>query len=215
MYREDLHVANLGDSRAVLGVQGDDGRWSAQCYQWPQCPQPRRDATGSFRASCFWVEDSGETLQVIGPVDSFQGFWRHEVQVERWALESHLQGTSRAADREQKCKNAAAGLPHITLPHSRSRNYISQIATTGQILDSSYWWSLGTDAQADCGAGFGGTSVWYAVEEAIFWTVLQWDRCIDCCRRGRVELFLLWWMRTVLLIWSVTLWAVAPLKPSA
>lgn len=35
-------------------------------------------------------------------------------------------------------KNAAAGLPHITLPHSRSRNYISQIATTGQILDSSY-----------------------------------------------------------------------------
>ncbi len=26
---EDLHVANLGDSRAVLGVQGDDGRWSA------------------------------------------------------------------------------------------------------------------------------------------------------------------------------------------
>ncbi|XP_050978984.1 pyruvate dehydrogenase [acetyl-transferring]-phosphatase 1, mitochondrial [Labeo rohita] len=27
--REDLHVANLGDSRAVLGVQGDDGRWSA------------------------------------------------------------------------------------------------------------------------------------------------------------------------------------------
>lgn len=25
----DLHVANLGDNRAVLGVQGDDGRWSA------------------------------------------------------------------------------------------------------------------------------------------------------------------------------------------
>uniref|UniRef100_A0A673HBK6 Si:ch211-15p9.2 n=1 Tax=Sinocyclocheilus rhinocerous TaxID=307959 RepID=A0A673HBK6_9TELE len=24
-----LHVANLGDSKAVLGVQGDDGRWSA------------------------------------------------------------------------------------------------------------------------------------------------------------------------------------------
>ncbi|XP_067286997.1 pyruvate dehydrogenase [acetyl-transferring]-phosphatase 1, mitochondrial isoform X2 [Pseudorasbora parva] len=29
MDREDLHVANLGDSRAVLGVQGEDGRWSA------------------------------------------------------------------------------------------------------------------------------------------------------------------------------------------
>uniref|UniRef100_A0A673G580 Si:ch211-15p9.2 n=1 Tax=Sinocyclocheilus rhinocerous TaxID=307959 RepID=A0A673G580_9TELE len=28
--RKDLHVANnMGDSRAVLGVQGDDGRWSA------------------------------------------------------------------------------------------------------------------------------------------------------------------------------------------
>ncbi|XP_039550526.1 pyruvate dehydrogenase [acetyl-transferring]-phosphatase 1, mitochondrial [Pimephales promelas] len=27
--QEDLHVANLGDSRAVLGVQGDDRRWSA------------------------------------------------------------------------------------------------------------------------------------------------------------------------------------------
>ncbi len=124
--------------------------WSCQWFHyviWPQCPQPRWDATGAFRASCFWAEDSGESWQVIGPVDSFQGFWRHEVQVERWALESHLQGTSKAADWERQCKNAVAGLPHTTLPHIRSRNYTSLIPTTGQILDSSYWWSLGTDAQ--------------------------------------------------------------------